>query len=134
MTPPTVQFIPAAAAGYTDDIGSVTQWTAGTSPILVDSVGYWTAGTYAGGITRFRVYDSGTYGFFMYFDTNANREAFYTTHGFTRDMVVVHPGGEYYWTNTSGMTRFGGIYLYCNQSGLSGTAPSSTNSATVFLV
>ena len=82
-----------------------------------------------------RVYDNtSTFGFFFYFNTNANRESFYTSHGLTRDIVIVHPGGQHYWTNTSGMTRFGSIYLYCNQLGLSGTVPSSTNSATVYLV
>jgi len=133
VSPPTVQFIPAPVAGYTDDIGSVTQWLSGSSPTILSSLGYWTAGTFGVGMNRFNIRDD-SYGFFMHFDTQTDRDNFNSAHGSTRDLVVVHPGGEYYWTNASGMSIFSAIYLYCPATGLSGTLPSASDPADIYLV
>lgn len=126
-------YTPPVQANRVPLIGSVTQWATGSSPTILSSLGYWTAETFGIGMTQFNIRDD-SYGFFMHFDTQTNRNNFYSAHGSTRDVVVVHPGGEYYWTNVSGMSLFGGIYVYCPATGLSGTLPSSSDPATIYLV
>ena len=130
MTPPNVQFIPAAV---TDEVvGTATGWTVtATEPIR--SANGWVAGNSGTGSIDMDL-RSDSFGAFIKFDNGTNASAFISAHG-SRNIIIDHNSGTYSWNNTSGggMSIFATVFVRLNLSGWSGTLPGASDAATVSL-